>query len=221
MLGDFKNIDFINKPITYTQAQINITTTLINSALKSKDIWAGCNLPDGVLKNDVDSLKKHIKSQLEIIQDGYCPYCGFKFTYRLGIRSKRMIHREHIAPKDKYKEFIFTEKNLVLACALCNSLDYKSNTDTISAYNASYALCDFNIIHPYHDKKSDHLQLDPYTGIYVIINNSNKAVFTIAMFGLNEPNQIEQRILHLTLEKYNVNNFESLINRLIQQNNKI
>ncbi|WP_286256836.1 HNH endonuclease [Pseudoalteromonas apostichopi] len=206
----FNMIDILPRSITYTAIEQNWVDTLINSNLTHQEIWSGSVNSTGVRRKDRDALITKIKIELEQIQNGYCYYCGFKFTYRLGEKASRKIQREHIAPKSRYKEFTFEAENLVLACDLCNSTDYKGDINTILAYSNNYNACTFNIIHPYLDHRQRYLSLDE-SGLLCVLRSSNKGKNTVELFGLNEKFHVENRAMHTICSKYNVDSVTELL----------
>lgn len=170
---------------------------LILSDLSHAEIWSGSVSSTSVRRKDRDQIVKSIKTQLKDIQKGYCYYCGFAFDFRGGEKGESNIHRDHIAPKNLYRNFTFTPENLVLSCFICNGLDYKSNYDTISHYSENYHECEFSIIHPYFDERSQHLDVNS-DGVISVINQSQKGRTTIKIFGLNETYPVMFRALSFT-----------------------
>ncbi|HDU8345110.1 HNH endonuclease [Proteus mirabilis] len=221
MKGDFKEIESFNFKLYFSRKDKKLINALIRSSLGHEQIWSGSIRSLGLVRKERDELKNNIKKQLLKLQDGFCPYCGFKFSYRTGERGTRNIQREHIAPKATYKVYTFTTRNLVLACSICNGSDYKSNCDTIDNLGGTYSDCTFKIIHPYLDKRSEHLRLDSNTGLYKCINGKPKGKFTVELFGLNERFHVENRKLHLDFDKYKVNSYEEIIRLLTSQNHSV
>jgi uncharacterized protein (TIGR02646 family) len=105
------------------------------------------------LKSIRNGFYKNLVRHLSLVQNNRCAYCG----KRLLVTSLHSV--DHVAHKDKYRDFIFETANLVLACLLCNGFTKKGEEDVVSPYNAIYSLCDFTIIHPIKDGDniSDHL----------------------------------------------------------------
>lgn len=141
---------------------------------------------------NIKDFKSRLKSQLLIIQDNKCAYCGLPF----GETGKTEI--EHIAPKGgsirpKHPEFTFTIDNLVLACNLCNSPVKKGNIDTIEVKSLVYRNCTFKIVHPYIDDHLLHYDW-PAGGNSVLIRGiSNKGNESIRMFQLDSIQHTEAR----------------------------
>jgi uncharacterized protein (TIGR02646 family) len=99
-----------------------------------------------------DALKRSIKAKLVITQGDYCCFCGLALYETSGAQV------EHIAPKAAAlnPEFMFTPKNLALACSYCNGFDHKGTIDTVRTKRTSYERCTFMIVHPYMDDPRRH-----------------------------------------------------------------
>jgi hypothetical protein len=129
-----------------------------------------------------DELKVSIRTKLNNIQYPHCIYCGFHESI-VG-----NLQRDHIAPRDKYGEYVFEEMNLVLSCANCNGFLKKNNYDTISVYSNVYARCTFKIIHPYRDRYQEHIVFR-FSDNNLFVNYtkySRKGKNTIKLFGLDD-----------------------------------
>lgn len=204
--------------VVYTQAEQQLVDTLHNSSLTHEEIWNGSVKTAGVIRKDRDDLKIKIKSKLKEIQGGYCIYCGFSFKHRCGERGDKAIERDHVAPKSEYKKFTFEAKNIVLACDICNSSDYKGKLDTIETYNDDYSNCTFNIVHPYIDTWSEHLVVND-DGTVSTRNESRKGLLTKTTFGLNEAYNIELRRFSNICKMYNIDDiYEAIISNAINSN---
>ncbi|WP_315904819.1 hypothetical protein [Vibrio fluvialis] len=121
-------------------------------------------------------------------------------------------------PKSLYRQFTYTPKNFVLACAICNGLDYKADADTISNIEQSYDLCEFSIVHPHLDKKSDYYRLDITTGVLKVVDGKDKGKNTIEMFGLNEQFFCNTRHMSAMCKKYKASSQQELIIKLAASN---
>jgi len=144
-----------------------------------------------------NEFKKYLKANLHLIQGNYCIYCGSKF------RSKSDAQREHILPKETYPEFSFEVKNLVLACARCNGFEFKYTNDfLIGNRNRVYEDNEIEIIHPYLDDISEHL--DTSKAIITIVNNSSKGIKTRDFFKLNNENLQKERGAYINLKRENL-----------------
>lgn len=165
--GDFLRLI----PSTYKKAWDNKLSDLVKAGV----------LPANA-KNQRDNIKKRIKDKLLKIQGPYCIYCGLHFSV-VGT-----AQREHIADKNRYPEFTFTNKNLALACPYCNGFEKKSAQNVVSKKKKVYKNCEFSIIHPYFDNVEDHLEMT-FDGANIAIsekNNSSKGKATIKIFKLME-----------------------------------
>jgi len=135
--------------------------------------------------NNMKGIKSTIKRELSLIQGDFCIYCGFHFSLR------GVSHREHIAAKSNYPEFMFEPQNLVLACPVCNSITMKSEQDTVVSYSADYAKITFKIIHPYFDDYTNEIEfVRDRQNNQVLIKakrGSSKGHETIKMFKLDDP----------------------------------
>lgn len=87
-------------------------------------------------------LRKAIRSSLISLQNNFCVYCGCPVH---GLEDV-----EHIAHKATYPQFLFTPKNLVYSCKMCNQT-YKGRTDIVVHVDSDYEKCSFSIVHPYLD----------------------------------------------------------------------
>lgn len=88
--------------------------------------------------SSLNDIKEDIRAQLLDIQNEECPYCGLDLG---GTSSNR--HIEHIAPKSTYPQFLFTPKNLALACQYCNGFEKKGSKDTVALLKDEYDECGF------------------------------------------------------------------------------
>lgn len=149
------------------------------------DSWSG-DLPDAPRGTRTlrDNLKVKIKNELKRLHGEYCSYCGTSFKL-LGSNYKSNSQRDHVLPKKKYRNFTFEIKNIALACARCNGLDYKSSNDYCSSYNINYDLIKTSIVHPNLDDIESHIAIDDI-GVACVVNDSPKAVKTIDEFGIND-----------------------------------
>lgn len=155
---------------------------------KLLDLIANGTLP-ATAANTRNQIKKRIKEKLLAIQGPFCIYCGLHFEI-VGTSQ-----REHIAHKDKYPQFTFTNKNLALACAYCNGFEKKSTKNVLSTLRPNYSNCDFSIVHPYFDNIEDHIEL-AFDGANISLsekNNSTKGRNSIAIFKLMQAAQAAMR----------------------------
>jgi len=137
-------INRLTNNFALTVAQLTLLDDMV--PFDSDDWDSGVNL--------IVAIRERIGVQLRDFQNGKCCYCGLLYdeTGRSEI--------EHIAPKNArvqdYPEFSFTETNLAIACQQCNSSSMKGEYDPILNYSPNYQDCTFSIVHPYHDRPSQH-----------------------------------------------------------------
>lgn len=143
--------------------------------------------------NDMQLLKRSIRSQLDTIQTNKCAYCV------LELKETSEDEIEHIAPKGRlrnnnplYPEFTFEKENLVLACHRCNC-SRKKTFNTIEVYNQSYHLCTFRIVHPYYDDPTLHFSWVENLTEIIIIGLTPKGRESIRLFGLDTEQQSTAR----------------------------
>ena len=116
-------------------------------------------------------------------QFGLCAYCRGSIS----LVSALNAHVEHIAPKSKYREFIFEPKNLCVICADCSAIKQSQEVleapdpvkRKVSRYPRSSSA--FLIVHPHFDRWDDHI-LKAH-GFYV--DRTPKGHFTIGACVLN------------------------------------
>lgn len=142
------------------------------------------------------AIKKNMKINLFKNQDGKCAYCGLQLEDDINYYEATYIHREHIASKSKYPNFMFEELNLVLSCVRCNTK--KMTDNTILRYHKMYTLCSFNLVHPYFDNPDLHIS---FKGPLIRAKTS-KGRKTIKTFYLHEDFVTKRRAEVLSLMHY-------------------
>lgn len=219
MRNIFNFIDQIPNPIQFTEQEISWINLLVNSNLDHTAIWGGAVNSIGVRRKDRDIIITKIKTDLSVIQDGYCYYCGIKFDLRVGELGNQSIEREHVAPKSLYKRFTFEPSNLVLACSICNGSNYKGSSNTIDNFiqNTNYRDCSFNIIHPYLDIRTEHLCVNENDGSINVVGTSIKGRNTLRMFNLNEIFWVSTRSTDFRFRRYNVDTIEEYDAAIIEE----
>ncbi len=174
---------------------------------KAKDPWSGGTKLTKEFKKDVTAL-------LLVEQSKRCAYCG-------GRLFEKRPHRDHIAPKEKYRKWMFWPENLVLACFACNT-DSKATFDPVVTEGATYRLTEFSIVHPYLDEPTDHINYaaDGLSILISPVNNSPKGLKTIQLFGLTDPERAKQRAKDLLLDSdanHLYGNFKDLYQAVVDQ----
>jgi len=182
---------------------------------KAKDPWGG-----GTAQSK--EFKKNVTSLLLTEQSGRCAYCG-------GRLFEKRPHRDHIAPKQKYKKWMFWPENLVLACFACNT-DLKATFDPVVKEGTTYRLTEFSIVHPYLDEPADHINYAA-DGLKILISPikySSKGLKTIQIFDLTSPERAKQRAKDLLLDsdaQHLYGDFKSLFeavaNQVLNQSMKV
>lgn len=151
---------------------------------------------------DVKTFKAILDRMLKVSQDCKCAYCGLM----MGKNSRRKIERDHFVPDSLFPEFRFCPNNLVAACSVCNGLEVKRATNTISAKGNTYEDSSFTIIHPRLDDINDHMEFAGQSGEIPFARiGSAKAVAHIELFDLQNKTQIslrrQERDLHILEEQ--------------------
>ncbi len=158
-------------------------------------------------RKDVENIKDEIHRQLLNIQNKNCCYCGLK------VNEGGRAEIDHIAKKGgpkrpAYTEFIFTPKNLAIACQYCNSSSKKGQEDVLSyADITNYDNCTFKIVHPYNHNPQLHYRWS--NGRYKILISaiSDEATYSIKLFELGSEAhtlaRAKQVMFETKLAKYN------------------
>lgn len=160
------------------------------------------------------AFKKDVTLQLMAEQSKRCAYCG-------GYLFEKRPHRDHIAPKERYRKWMFWPENLVLACFACNT-DLKDTFDPVIKVGATYRSTEFSIVHPYLDDPTHHIN---YAGeelkiLISPVNNSPKGLKTIQVFDLTNPERAKQRAKDLLFDSDAQNlygNFKDLYEAVANQ----
>ncbi|RPF47681.1 uncharacterized protein (TIGR02646 family) [Hydrogenoanaerobacterium saccharovorans] len=163
----------------------NVDLTTYNEFIESLKPHAGSTWDNKTEK--MKTLKRYISSMLERFQKRRCAYCGLEYT------ATGYTNIEHIAPKNKYPQFMFESKNLVAACPRCNGFEKKGTLDTVEFLSAIYDECTFIIVHPYFDNPEDHFEfINGESGI-IIRHKTTKGAKSIEIFKLDDTWMLEQR----------------------------
>jgi len=159
---------------------VRILRAKLTDAAAAQRLW---KRTDGVYK----IFKEDVTSALKAIQSNRCAYCGARLY-------EKRPHRDHIAPKSPHYKWTFWPANLVLACYCCN-VDCKNEVDTVTVVALTYKRTTFNIVHPFLDEPSEHLNfaIDKNAILIRSKNGSEKGKRTIELFRLMEPERAKQR----------------------------
>lgn len=138
-------------------------------------------------KSGLSKFKERVKNFLAPRQQKLCAYCR---TYMPD--GSYYYEIEHIVPKNPHPTWMFEPQNFCLACRRCNGS--KSDNETLLDPNCeTYPKdsADFNIINPYHDTYSDHIEL--IEGIFYS-GKTPKGIKTIELCNLSRYSLALQRI---------------------------
>ncbi|QDS14700.1 HNH endonuclease [Xanthomonas arboricola] len=163
----------------------------VKIALNAKDPW-NHDANDLVAVSEVlRILKARLRDHHLERHNNTCCYCrsnlygGGHFT----------IDREHILPKDKFREFTYHIENLSVACKRCN-MQFKKRSIKFLAVDHTHVTSVpgfsawFHFVHPNLDNWRHHLrryaqQIDTYTFVtYKVVNDSAKGLWTWKFFAL-------------------------------------
>ncbi len=156
-------------------------------------ISASLDKGHGSWKDDcLKELKSRIKEHLKVRQDHVCCYC----LRNLHGEFNFVIDIEHILPKHRYKEFMFTLDNLAASCKRCNMKMKGRRIDFITEkfenHSNPFASENYFFIHPNSDHFEKHIEFI-HTQIgrkiaifYNVINNSPKGLFNYDFFRLDQ-----------------------------------
>lgn len=138
----------IQTPVTYSDESLKVIKDYeATPNIQHQDFW---------MKKEVSSIKAEIKSHYKTIQNYKCVYCNKKIP----VKHSSVWDAEHIVARENSPHFMFTPKNLCIACKDCNGP--KSNQNVLtnkSKKNYPANSDDFLIIHPHFDDYQDHIAI--------------------------------------------------------------
>lgn len=106
--------------------------------------------------DEMTRLRKTYRDYFLEKQEFRCCYCQQKKYEKHGLT----WDIEHIAPKSRYPEFLFEQKNLTIACKECNTAKGEKDTLSIKPRRTYPSTGDkFKIIHAHYDNYSDHIEI--------------------------------------------------------------
>lgn len=135
-------------------------------------------------------VKSHIKAYHRGVKDRCC-YCRRPLKGEFDM----VIDIEHVLPQSLYKKYMFSMRNLGIACKRCNMKIKNDNIDFLNLpfrNNKPFNKINYKLIHPILDNYSKNLrrvvlEVDDLTFIkYIVINNSQKGTYTYNFFKLDE-----------------------------------
>lgn len=176
-----KNMAEIKNAVVFCDDQNSLIQSIVSDSAFHHHDWN-----NETYKVDLQSLRAHIRDHYRVEQQGKCAYCQKDMsTY-----SALNCHVEHIVPKSKHVGFMFSPKNLCVACADCNHS--KSETETLTLNSKKEirkqyprASSGFHIVHPHFDTYSEHINI--FQGKWYI-DKTSKGHFTIGTCKLNQRN---------------------------------
>lgn len=201
-------VELINKPYLFSQAEQQV----IAKYYKQKDHWARREL-----KPIRDSIRKHLR----IEQKSTCCYCKNKVGF-----DQLDTNIEHIVSRDEKWIFGFEPLNLALSCPECNMIKREKTVLKHPYVGEAYSTntLDYEIIHPYFDRYSDHIR--KYGSIYEA--KSDKGAKTIEYCELSRLITVErnermfkaqhgnmaQKILYTLLTPKMVDEIQNALNQI-------
>ena len=168
----------INRAIEYTGPQKALIESKLRDVTFTYTNWG---------EEDISALRKAIRDFYKMEQKAICSYC----RNPVSLSSVLNCHVEHIAPKSRYRNFIFEPKNLCVICADCNEIKREQETlheepDTVKngAHRKEYPRSSdaFKIFQPHFDNYDDHIVI--FGGQYYV-DKSVKGSHTILYCKLN------------------------------------
>lgn len=165
----------------------DIMESIVLSEDSLKAIEDTIAVPTYTFRDWSSDLLKGVRSEIRNFyrtqQKARCAYCRNVIT-----KSASGCHVEHIVPKSKYTEFMFTPKNLCVICPDCNEIkrekEVSNNLEEMLKKEPKrypHSSSAFLIYHPHFDDYEDHIiQIDGY-----YIDRTDKGATTIKMCTLN------------------------------------
>lgn len=148
---------------------------------------------------EIEGVKKEAKEFYKTEQAFRCVYCGQKIV----VQHNSNWDLEHIIPRSLAPQFMFTPKNLCVACKDCNTYKGAKKVTTGGMSTSTYPGADkFVIVHPHYDHYRDHIER-PSECVYLA--RTEKGQKTIEICGL-------ARFFRLSLGVKEEGNLVDLIN---------
>ena len=168
----------IKQSIKYNEPQNALIEAKLRDTSFTHSKWGEVDLKD---------LRKAIRKFYRQQQDGFCSYCRGPVS----LQSAGNCHVEHIAPKSKYRDFIFEPRNLCVICADCSEIkrnqeilgdepDTVENGSKRKRYPRSSNA--FRVVHPHFDNYYEHIEI---FGDYFYVDKTVKGGHTILYCKLN------------------------------------
>lgn len=159
----------ISNPIAYGTSSAALVARYEAASDKAATYWE---------HEEVSPTRKEIKRHYIGEQRHLCCYCGLPDPALHGLD----WDAEHIVPKTKHPEFLFTDVNLAVACRECNGNkgDEETLVDPLASTYPSVSDA-FHVVHPHYDEWSEHILRDHVT----YASFSKKGEWTIKECKLN------------------------------------
>ncbi|MBJ7018433.1 HNH endonuclease [Vibrio cholerae] len=131
--------------ISFTDQELVQIENKIKCATFSSNSWSD---------DDIENIKKRIKSFYLKEQKNTCPYCKQVFNSNNG----RYWDIEHVIPRSSEKNFMFEPLNLCMSCVDCN-ISKSNNKITSSKAKNRYPKksSSYYIVHPHFDTYEDNI----------------------------------------------------------------
>ncbi|MBZ6689523.1 HNH endonuclease, partial [Klebsiella grimontii] len=168
--------------------------------------------------DDFTIIKSQIREFYRVQQRGLCAFC----KNPLSLQAAANCTVEHIIPKSKKIDYMYTPKNLCVICADCNEIKRAQevineehevlNNPEIAIYPRSSGA--FIIVHPHFDDWHEHIHK---VGARIYIDKTLKGINTMKVCKLN-------RFFHrlgVSDEYVNDGELTSLMSEYVESNNFI
>ncbi|GKV92860.1 HNH endonuclease [Pectobacterium aroidearum] len=199
----------INEEFSYVNEQLAVIDSIKAQADFSHLSWSN---------EEFTPIKSEIREFYRIQQRGLCAFC----KNPLSLQAAANCTVEHIIPKSKKIDFMYTPKNLCVICADCNEIKRAQevvneehevlNNPNIARYPRTSGA--FVIVHPHFDDWYEHIHK---VGARIYIDRTMKGINTMKVCKLN-------RFFHrfgVSDEYINDGELTALMSEYIESNNPI
>ena len=137
-------------------------------------------------KGKFQPIKEFIKEKYYLPQNKRCAYCRKKLNL-----NGYFNHIDHVIPKVHHKRWMFTPKNLVVTCEVCNPLKHSDDTLQVghSATKFPKTKAGFSIFNPHYEKWNECFEIEE--GMF-IRGKSRRGENTIQLCRLYQDNFCSQ-----------------------------
>ena len=125
---------------------------------------------------------KQVRQTLNSMFHGKCAFCESKITH------VSYPHIEHYRPKSRFPHLTFDWANLLLACAVCNSAEWKGDRFPEAQDGGP-------LINPCTDNPEEHFvfSFDTKTALATVSGTTDRGRITEEICGLNRPDLLTYR----------------------------